>query len=110
MSADPIWHPALPADQLWEGELAPVQVGGAQLLLVHLAGGGLRAYQGHCPHQGAPLCEGAFDGRYLTCSAHTWTFDLATGCGVNPAGVLLRRFAVEVRDQQVFVALETRQS
>ncbi len=101
----PVWHRALALADLWEGEIAPVTVEQQQLMLVHLPGGDVRAYQGHCPHQGAALAEGSFDGRYLSCAAHAWTFDLLTGCGVNPAGCVLQRFAVEVRDQQVFVAL-----
>jgi cytochrome P450/nitrite reductase/ring-hydroxylating ferredoxin subunit len=41
--------------------------------------GGLRAYQGRCPHQGALLGEGEMDGNVLVCRNHRWRFDSATG-------------------------------
>jgi toluene monooxygenase system ferredoxin subunit len=102
------WRSALAANELWEGDVTPVEVAGRQLMLVRLPGGEIRAYQGRCPHQGAALADGAgaFDGRTLTCAAHGWQFDLATGRGVNPAGCALDRFAVTVRDDQIFIFVE----
>jgi toluene monooxygenase system ferredoxin subunit len=100
------WHKAMSAEALWEGDVAEVEVGGRPLMLVRLAGGEVRAYQARCPHQGASLASGDFDGRYLSCSAHAWRFDLATGLGVNPASCSLAQFAVSIRDQTIFVHLE----
>jgi toluene monooxygenase system ferredoxin subunit len=100
------WCQALPANELWEGELAAVPAGGGPVLLVRLSGGELRAYQASCPHQGNALADGEFDGRFLTCAAHCWKFDLATGRGVNPAAATLARFPVCVRDDHIFVELE----
>jgi toluene monooxygenase system ferredoxin subunit len=101
-----MWHRAIPADDLWEGDIAEVDVQGRPLMLVRLLGGEVRAYQGRCPHQGVALATGEFDGRYLRCSAHAWRFDLATGRGVNPASCVLAGFPVAIRDQQIFVHLE----
>jgi toluene monooxygenase system ferredoxin subunit len=100
------WHRALADGDLWEGELTALGVGGREVMLVRLPGGELRAYQARCPHQGAALAEGAFDGRYLECSAHCWRFDLATGRGVNPSSCSLVCFPVDVRDEQIFVEVE----
>lgn len=104
-----MWRRALRAEDLWEGDLAPVELRGQhatyKVMLVRLAGGEIRAYQGTCPHQGAALDAGSFDGRYLSCSAHAWTFDLASGRGVNPAKCQLACFKVSVRAEQVFVRL-----
>jgi len=33
-----------------------------------------------CPHSGASLAGGRFDGRSVTCRAHGLRFDVATGC------------------------------
>jgi nitrite reductase/ring-hydroxylating ferredoxin subunit len=65
------------------GELLPDRpcgavVGGVELVLVH-GGGGLRAYQAQCPHQGTLLSEGEIVKGQLVCRAHGWRFDLATG-------------------------------
>jgi toluene monooxygenase system ferredoxin subunit len=100
-----MWRRTIPADDLWEGALADVEVSGRRVMLVRLPGGDLRAYQGHCPHQGVALSAGEFDGRFLSCSAHAWRFDLATGCGVNPSSCVLKRFAVSERRQRIFVAV-----
>jgi toluene monooxygenase system ferredoxin subunit len=100
-----LWQGALAADDLWEGDLVPVEVAGEPIVLARLAGGDIRAYQGRCPHQGMALSGGEFDGRYLTCSAHAWKFDLLTGQGVNPAGCALARFPVSVRAEQILVKL-----
>jgi toluene monooxygenase system ferredoxin subunit len=98
-----VWCKALPVEDLWEGDIAGVDVGGQELMLVKLRGGELRAYQGRCPHQGVSLASGEFDGRFLSCRAHAWQFDLLTGRGVNPASCVLARFPVSVEDEHIFV-------
>jgi nitrite reductase/ring-hydroxylating ferredoxin subunit len=55
-----------------------VQVGDRKILLLR-AGDQLRAYQGECPHAGAPLAEGAVcDGR-LACPWHKARFRIEDG-------------------------------
>jgi toluene monooxygenase system ferredoxin subunit len=98
-----MWRRALAARDLWEGDLTAVDVDGQPLLLVRLPGGEVRAYEGRCPHLGATLADGEFDGRTLSCSAHGWQFDLQTGHGVNPAGCALDRFEVSVQDDDILV-------
>ncbi len=90
-------------DDVWEGEMTEVEVGGEAGLLLHLAGGDVRAFDARCPHQSWPLVEGELDGETLTCGAHGWTFDVRSGCGVNPSDCALRRYAVEVRDDAIWV-------
>jgi toluene monooxygenase system ferredoxin subunit len=101
-----MWRRALSAGDLWEGDLTAVEVDGRPLLVVRLPGGEVRAYQGRCPHLGATLADGDFDGRTLSCSAHGWQFDLGTGLGVNPAGCALDRFPVAVREEAIFIFVE----
>jgi cytochrome P450/nitrite reductase/ring-hydroxylating ferredoxin subunit len=51
---------------------------GRDLAVVRTATG-LRAFQGHCPHQGALLAEGEIEGDTLVCRNHRWRFDVNDG-------------------------------
>src|SRR5580698_7475580 len=55
-----------------------VSAGGVDLVLLR-GRGGLRAYEGRCPHQGALLGEGEIEGSTLVCRNHRWRFDVETG-------------------------------
>ena len=51
---------------------------GTDLVVVRTKAG-LRAYEGHCPHQGAMLSEGELDGDVLVCRNHRWRFAAESG-------------------------------
>jgi cytochrome P450/nitrite reductase/ring-hydroxylating ferredoxin subunit len=51
---------------------------GADVVLVR-SGGGWRAFEGRCPHQGALLGEGEIDGGALICRNHRWRFSIDSG-------------------------------
>ncbi|MBK6514964.1 MAG: Rieske (2Fe-2S) protein [Polyangiaceae bacterium] len=55
-----------------------VTAGGKDLVVLR-AKGGLRAFEGRCPHQGALLGEGELEGDRLICRNHRWRFDVETG-------------------------------
>jgi toluene monooxygenase system ferredoxin subunit len=93
-------------DDLWEGEMEIFEVGGREVLVIHLPGGEVRAIPPGCPHQDQPLVEGTLEGTVLTCRAHLWRFDVATGNGVNPADCKLVQFPVKVEGDDVYVDLE----
>ncbi|TCS76950.1 Rieske 2Fe-2S domain-containing protein [Effusibacillus lacus] len=97
------WFPVLTLDDLWEGEMIDVDVEGEKVLLIHLAGEKIVAYQGICPHQEILLADGELKDDILTCTAHRWQFDAGTGEGVNPKNCQLYRYEVKVEDEQVFV-------
>ncbi|HVZ72483.1 MAG TPA: MmoB/DmpM family protein [Polyangia bacterium] len=88
--------------ELWVGELRSVAVGGTPVLLVRLPDG-VRAYEDRCAHKGVALSAGRLAGTVLTCGAHEWQYDVATGAGVNPARVCLRAFDVRVDGDDVLV-------
>lgn len=90
------WFIVADASDLWEGEILEVEARGQLILLAHLLGGDLRAYQGLCPHQEIPMAAGVFDPETsrLTCAGHAWVFDLRTGEGVNPLGCQLFSYPV----------------
>jgi toluene monooxygenase system ferredoxin subunit len=92
-------------EDLWAGEMESFDIGMHEVLVLNI-GGELQAFDGICPHQSAPLVEGRFDGKTLTCRAHEWSFDACTGQGINPKSECLRRFELRVVDGKVFVATE----
>lgn len=100
------YRKACTLDDVWEGEMTEVEVGEHVIVVLGLQGGGVRAFQGACPHQYIPLCEGKFDGRVLMCRAHQWTFDARTGEGINPGDCRLARYPVKVDGDDVLIEVE----
>jgi toluene monooxygenase system ferredoxin subunit len=91
--------------ELWAGDLVAARIAGTRVLVVRL-GDEVHAYEDRCAHLGVALSEGTLDGRVLTCSAHHWQYDVATGCGINPAAARLVRFPVTIEHGVVYVELE----
>jgi toluene monooxygenase system ferredoxin subunit len=94
-------------DDLWEGDLLDVEVEGEQVLLAHLDGGEIKAYQGMCPHQEILLADGKWDAdrSVLLCGGHNWEFDLTNGHGLNPTGCRLFEFPVKVDGEEILVGI-----
>lgn len=101
------WFIVADSEDVWEGEIFDVEVGGQLILVAHLLGGDLRAYQGLCPHQEIPMAAGVFDPETsrLTCAGHAWVFDLRTGDGVNPTGCQLFSYPVRVAHGTIQVGI-----
>jgi toluene monooxygenase system ferredoxin subunit len=93
---------AMALDDLWAGELTPIRIDGTKVLLVRFEDE-VFAYADRCAHLGVELSRGRLEGRTLTCYAHEWSYDVVTGCGINPKAACLTRFAVEVVDGVVLV-------
>ena len=53
----------------------------------------------------ASLAKGAVQDGILTCSWHGWRYDLRTGECLTRPGTKLKRYDVEVTDEDVFVLL-----
>jgi toluene monooxygenase system ferredoxin subunit len=106
VSYDPIrWVQVATLDDLWEGEMAEVEVDGERVLLIHLPGGEICGYQATCPHQRQPLVDGDLEENVLVCARHGWEFDVRTGRGVNPAGSSLLRYEVRREGDRILVGL-----
>ncbi|WP_259455848.1 Rieske 2Fe-2S domain-containing protein [Bacillus sp. PK3_68] len=97
------WFPTITLDDLWEGEMTDLEVEGETVLLIHLEGGEIVAYQGVCPHQEILLADGDFEKGILTCTAHKWQFEVNTGKGVNPKNCSLYRYEVRVEEEQIYI-------
>ena len=78
----------LPATELRDGELIPVEINGTPVVLVR-HGGAFYAVQNNCSHKDFPLSEAGFDPRdeVLVCAWHGGCFDLRTGAAVVPPAV-----------------------
>ncbi|MCW2985814.1 MAG: Toluene-4-monooxygenase system protein [Conexibacter sp.] len=100
-----VWEEVATLDEVWEGETLDVEVDGQVVLVAHLRGGTVVAYQGMCPHQAIALVDGAVDedAGTLTCSAHAWEFDLRDGKGLNPTGCDLYRYQARIDGEKILV-------
>lgn len=97
------WFPAMTLDDLWEGEMDDVEIEGHTVLLAHLDGGDIVAYQGLCPHQEMYLADGDLENGVLTCHAHHWQFAINDGGGVNPKNCQLYQYEVKVEGEQIYI-------
>lgn len=79
------------------------QMGDSKLVLLRV-GDELRAYQGKCPHAGAPLAEGALCNGRLICPWHKAAFRIEDGALCEPPALdSLTRYPLEVREGEVWV-------
>ena len=93
-------------DDVWEGEMAAFELDGHDILIIHLDGGKVMAWQAICPHQDIPLDEGSLELGVLTCRAHLWQFDVCTGSSINPTGCELARYPARVEGDDILVDVE----
>ncbi|QDU41419.1 Ferredoxin CarAc [Maioricimonas rarisocia] len=60
-----------------------------------------------CTHDGQPLTDGPLADKVITCPRHGAEFDISTGAPLcMPATEPIRTFAVELREDGVYVALD----
>jgi len=103
------WFKALDLDELAEGRVKPVTCHHKTMCMTHFEGG-YHALDNECPHQGGPLGEGSIENGWLRCPWHGWDFHPATG---KPPGGFddgVDTFEVEVRDDGVYVCLESEET
>ena len=82
-----------------------VTAAGHDLVLLRVDGR-LRAYDGHCPHQGALLGEGELEDGTLVCRNHRWRFDARTGQRIG-GPQCLRAHTVHEGQDRIEVVLAT---
>lgn len=97
MTEETDFVPVLPLAALREREMAAVMVGGRRVLLVYVDGG-VRAYDNRCPHRAWPLERGSLAGGVLTCANHGYTFDVATGRGIDAGDCDLVAYPCRLED------------
>lgn len=91
------------ADDLVDGQVTQVMVGGKKYALARVDGE-FYCLANICKHWGAPLGEGFLDGYFVMCPWHGWRFDVRDGSTDHPDSDV-RTYPVAVRDGEVFVTL-----
>jgi NADPH-dependent 2,4-dienoyl-CoA reductase/sulfur reductase-like enzyme/nitrite reductase/ring-hydroxylating ferredoxin subunit len=80
-----------------------VQIGQTKIVLLRV-GDQLRAFQGECPHAGAPLADGALCHGRLICPWHKAAYRIEDGALCEPPSLdSLKRYPLEVRKGEVWV-------
>ncbi|KJZ33433.1 MULTISPECIES: FAD-dependent oxidoreductase [Pseudomonas] len=80
-----------------------VQIEDTKIVLLRV-GDQLRAYQGECPHAGAPLAEGALCHGRLICPWHKAAYRIEDGALCEPPALdSLKRYPLEIRDGDIWV-------
>ncbi|WP_213880836.1 FAD-dependent oxidoreductase [Pseudomonas sp. dw_358] len=96
-------HPVARLDELSEDRATQVQIGEQKILLIRVPQG-VRAYQGDCPHSGAPLAEGAVCDGKIICPWHKAAFAVQNGALCEPPALdALKSYPVQVIEGQVHV-------
>jgi nitrite reductase (NADH) small subunit len=91
-------------EEVAEGRGLPVEVGGLRIAVFNDRGR-FSALLGRCPHANGPMGHGWIEDGEAVCPLHRWRFRLRDGRCTTVRGQALHRFACEVRDGQVWVAV-----
>jgi nitrite reductase/ring-hydroxylating ferredoxin subunit len=98
------WHRVGRRQDIESGALRRVQIHGVRWVGLHPWNGRIYALEDVCPHWGVPLSDGCIlpDGK-IECGLHGWTFDLATGAGIESSMGAIECYEVDERDGEIFV-------
>ena len=79
------WFPVAAARDVVPGTALPFELLDARYLLLCDGDGLVSVVPDTCPHRGAQLSLGSFDGQEVTCPYHGWRFDVGGRCVAQPA-------------------------
>ena len=97
------WTEVATLDELKDGEPRRVEADGAPVMLLR-QGDALCAVAATCPHLGAPLDEGMFEGNSVVCPWHGSVFSLTDGSLEHgPATMPLTAYQVNVESGKILV-------
>jgi len=99
------WHAAARADELREGEVLGLVLGGLPVALYRVDGE-VFATHNICTHAHACMSDGYLDGGVIECPLHQAQFDVRTGRVIGgPTRVPLATYPARVEGGQVLVDL-----
>lgn len=96
------FQPIIALQELETGQMRGMELSGTRVLLLRLKAG-VFAYEDRCPHRGIPLSEGTFQRGVVTCRAHRYEFDAATGEGIEPPCVRMTPIPSQLNEGMVWV-------
>jgi nitrite reductase (NADH) small subunit len=86
------------------GSAKAVEVAGTTIALFNVDGT-VFALDNTCLHQGGPLGEGMLEGEVVTCPWHMWEYNVRTGENVGDASLKVKRYEVQVENDDIKVAV-----
>ena len=96
-------------DELLSGQAKCIQINRKEIAVFNVTGK-FFAIDNLCIHAGAPLNDGHLDTEncQITCSWHSWSYDLATGkCVTHPKqDVFTGTYPVSVQGNEIFVEVK----
>ncbi|MBA3287167.1 MAG: Rieske 2Fe-2S domain-containing protein, partial [Acidimicrobiia bacterium] len=98
------WHCVLEPGELADQRVTTVPVGRRTLCLTRV-GDSYGALDNACPHQGGPLGEGSIEHGWLRCPWHGYDYSPCNGVPPPPFADAPAAYAVDVREDGVYVAL-----
>ena len=78
---------------------------GRRVAIFREADGSFFASEVSCKHQNADLLTGRIEGDVVTCPRHFWKYNLRTGECLTHNSAKLRRHALKVEGEDIFVSL-----
>ena len=99
-----MYHKVGSVAALKPGWVAEAEVAGETFALINV-GGEIRAFEGECPCTGGPLGQGAIREGLLVCPWHGWRYDCESGVCHYNAEVRIKRVAVRVERDDIFIDL-----
>jgi nitrite reductase/ring-hydroxylating ferredoxin subunit len=91
-------------EEIVEGRAIAIEVDGLRIAVFNDRGC-IHALLGRCPHSSGPLDLGWIEDGEAVCPLHHWRFQLSSGRCTSVSGQSVHRFACEVRDGEVWVAV-----
>ena len=79
------WFPVATCGDVAPGSMYPFRLLDRRYVLLHAAGGTVTVFEDICPHRGAQLSLGSFDGNRVQCPYHGWEFANSGNCVFRPA-------------------------
>ncbi|TQD24965.1 Rieske (2Fe-2S) protein [Methanolobus vulcani] len=96
------WLVAATENDVREGKIKPVEVGGTRLLLIRVEGE-IFAIENRCPHMNCPLQGGVLVDHSIKCPCHSWSFDLRTGAYVASDKIKVNVYETQLKDGNISV-------
>ncbi|MFZ5802422.1 MAG: Rieske (2Fe-2S) protein [Candidatus Omnitrophota bacterium] len=101
------WIKVASIEEIPEGTGRMCEVDGVRIALFR-RGQEVFAIEGVCPHAGAPLGEGGFDGEKVTCPWHGWEFNVRSGQCVYGEEGLIPTYLVKLEGKDVWIGWPSR--